>query len=136
MSTRNLIINTIVFSISCLIMIGNLNFSFYLNSFGEDSNNENFLLETIEVSILRSIASNICPSLVLIFTNFYMDLLPQTVEKLRFWMPFFTKFSSYTIILFLNFLIFMSKNTNFRSDRFVCREDQAAYNLLVFVLKH
>ena len=121
MSTRNLIINTIVFSISCLIMIGNLNFSFYLNSFGEDSNNENFLLETIEVSILRSIASNICPSLVLIFTNFYMDLLPQTVEKLRFWMPFFTKFSSYTIILFLNFQIFMSKNENFRYKKFTTK---------------
>ena len=57
-------------------------------------------------------------------------------------MPFISKAMAFSFILISNFQIFMGNETSFfhniyslkyDNQQFICREDQAAYNLIYFV---
>lgn len=122
-------------------MLGNLVISLYLQKLSDYFvSSDDIFLQTLILSIIQATATNLCPMIVLGLTNFFVDLLPKTIEKMKFWLPFMTKFSTYTIFLILNLKIFMTIKADhssfvqeFKNNNFICREDQAAYNLLVFV---
>lgn len=95
------------------------------------------------MSSLLSVSTNIFPALSYKLVGYHKDLLPGTISTLRFWIPFISKFTAYTFLLSSNFDIFMGiKGSDFfdnytliyERERFICREDQAAYNLLFFVI--
>lgn len=71
---------------------------------------------------------------------------PLTIEKFKFWFPFTSKFFSYLMILIVKFNYFLglktstlssySASSDFKSNYFICKEDQSALGLLLLVIKY
>ncbi len=79
----------------------------------------------------------------LFLTKYHIFLNPKLFFIIKFWVPFVSKAMAFSFILISNFQIFMGNKTtyyknnytlNYDQKQFICREDQAAYNLIYFVI--
>ncbi len=101
-------------------------------------------------SILLSFTTNVVPIFNTVLTKYHKNISTEKQEFLKFWMPFWSKFLAYTVILLVNFNIFLNpiseeKVTSsfyqqldyftppYNSQMFICREDQSAYNMIIYV---
>ena len=85
---------------------------------------------------------NLFPVISFYLVDYHIDINPETTEMLKFWFPFFNKFFSYSIIVLTKFDLFLGNpnstftqifNGKFHDILFKCAEDQAAFNLILFV---
>lgn len=144
MPLKSKIINFFLILINFGLILSNIAVSLKLNSlFYDPSSKKTYFNKTFQSTLFLTIFGNVIPILLQFTLKFHVDILPESIEKMKFWLPFFSKQVAYTILLITNLNIFMSQEnavnilTNFTAkfekDSFVCREDQAAYNLIIFV---
>lgn len=100
-----------------------------------------YLTKIIFVSFLQALSRNIFANLIQSAVTFHVDLIPETLEKLKFWMPFIAKSSATTLNVLINFNGFMGTDgnllsaftTKFDKNYFICKEDQASNNMIIYV---
>lgn len=88
-----------------------------------------------------TITTNSLPYLNTLVVNLHRNLLPMTMDSMKFWMAFISKFLAYSVNLIINYNLFFNASDNFFSimthkfddKKFNCKEDQAAYNIIIFV---
>ncbi len=103
---------------------------------------DNYVSKVIFVSFMQALLRNIFANLIQFLIGFHVDMIPETVEKMKFWFPFIAKSSTTTMNVILSFNTFMGKEGNilsnytskFNQNFFICREDQASNNLIVYVI--
>jgi len=94
------------------------------------------------MSFCLTITTNAFPIFSSLLVKAHKNLLPTTVENLEFWMAYLSKLIAYSFNLIINFNLFLSKGDNIFTPvtpphyqkEFICKEDQAAYNMILFVI--
>jgi hypothetical protein len=137
------IINTIVFCINFFGIVGHVfitleiikTFKNWGSSYG---------LRILLVNICLSATLNIVPMVHYFLVKFHKNLKPNTIHFFQFWFPYTSRLLCYVLYLTSNFDIFLGKSGEgdfyekyaypYQKDLFVCREDQAAFNMIIFVL--
>ena len=102
-------------------------------------------------SVMLCIICNGIPFLHTLLIRYHQNISNEKQELLNFWIPFASKFFAYTVILYMNFNIFLNPisdgkitssfhslvikfTPDYSEELFICREDQTAYNLIIYVI--
>jgi hypothetical protein len=140
---KSTMVNLIIFFGNFLTIGINSYFTLFILKLLKKQTQENYGLKTFLISLVLTCSTNFFPILNLYLVKFHKNILPSTIHLFQFWFPFSSKFIAYLLFLIVNMQIFMyGKNSEFKSeyavdyypDLFTCREDQTAYNLIMFMM--
>jgi len=101
-------------------------------------------------SVFLSMFTNGLPILNTFLIKFHRNLTVERHEFISFWIPFWSKFLAYFVIFVGNFNIFLNPistdkitsnfdnflikfTPDYSENLFICREDQSAYNMIIYV---
>lgn len=137
------LINSIVFCINFFGIVGHVFITLGILEGFKDWGSS-YGLRILLLSISLSGTLNVVPMVHYFLVKLHKNLKPSTIHFFQFWFPYISRFLCYIIFLASNFDIFMGTKGGgdfyvkyshpFQKDLFICREDQAAYNMIIFVL--